>query len=117
MVNAAERDLLRIAHMLDAIAGVHATVADEPMEIVMANWTRARAIERGFEIVSEASRHLSPAAKALAPEIDWRRIAGVGNILRHDYDGVEMAILFRAIAAEFPKLEAALLRMRAGLAG
>ncbi|MDJ0824746.1 MAG: DUF86 domain-containing protein [Rhodobacter sp.] len=115
MVSQAERDDIRIGHMLDAIAGVRATVGSEEMATVFADWTRARAIERGYEIISEASRHVSDNAKATEPQIDWRWIAGIWNVLRHDHDGVEISILFRAIAAEFPVLEAALLRMRARL--
>jgi hypothetical protein len=34
-----------------------------------------RAVERGLEIMSEASRHIPDDLKALAPDIPWRQIA------------------------------------------
>ena len=41
----------------------------------------------------------------------WQRIAGIGNVLRHDYDGVDPALLLAFIASDLPPLEAALRRM------
>jgi uncharacterized protein with HEPN domain len=69
------------------------------------------AFERGFEIVSEASRHVPKELKAMEPEIDWTDIAGIGNILRHDYDRVKFDILIGTSSVDFPKLSAALHRM------
>jgi uncharacterized protein with HEPN domain len=40
------------------------------------------AITRRLEIISEASRRLSPELKARHPEIPWRKVSGSGNIYR-----------------------------------
>jgi uncharacterized protein with HEPN domain len=42
-------------------------------------------MQRGIEIISEASRHLPAPIKARYPALPWRKIAGVGNVLRHQY--------------------------------
>jgi uncharacterized protein with HEPN domain len=102
---------IRIGHMLDAIGGIRATIGGDPFSEVFGNWTRRMAVERGFEIVSEASRHLPRDLKAAEPEIPWQDIAGIGNILRHDYDGVRMSIIYQASLKGLPALEAALRRM------
>jgi uncharacterized protein with HEPN domain len=39
-------------------------------------------VERGIEIISEASRHLPDELKARHPEIPWPKVAGIGNVLR-----------------------------------
>jgi len=36
-------------------------------------------VERGIEIISEASRHLSDELKARHPQIPWPKVAGIGN--------------------------------------
>jgi len=50
-------------------------------------------IERCIEVISEASRRLPEAWKARHPHIRWRNVADIGNVLRHEYDGVIEPIL------------------------
>jgi len=44
------------------------------------------AVTRCPEIISEASRRLSPELKARYPHIRWQGMAGAGNVYRHDYE-------------------------------
>ncbi len=53
-----------------------------------------RAVERGLEIISEASRGIDGAAKVRFQDVPWDQIAGIGNILRHEYHRVEPAIIW-----------------------
>jgi uncharacterized protein with HEPN domain len=46
------------------------------------------AIIRAREIVSEASRRLPESFRQRHPELPWKQIMGIGNVLRHDYDNV-----------------------------
>ncbi len=46
------------------------------------------AVTRRLEIISEASRRLPPSLKERHPSIDWKRMAGAGNVYRHDYEDV-----------------------------
>lgn len=61
--------LLRLTDMRDAIVGIEGVVADSAFEVFADNWGMQRAVERGLEIISEASRHIPVDLKALAPEI------------------------------------------------
>lgn len=65
------------------------------------------AVLRALEIVSEASRHLSSDVKSRHPDIDWRAVAGAGNVYRHDYDSVDDAVIWHTINNELTALEAA----------
>jgi uncharacterized protein with HEPN domain len=51
-------------------------------------WEHQWLVQRGILIISEASRHLTPEAKARHPEIPWTKVAGIGSVLRHDYERV-----------------------------
>ncbi len=42
------------------------------------------AVIRCLEIISEASRRLPPALCNRHPDLPWRAIKGIGNVLRHD---------------------------------
>jgi uncharacterized protein with HEPN domain len=116
-ISDAERDRVRIGHMLDAVEGIVDMVGTATLQDIFSDWMRARAMERGFEIISEASRHVSDRLKETEPDIPWRQIRDFGNVLRHDYDGVELALLFRGVFDDLPALEAALRRMLTRLPG
>lgn len=63
--------------------------------------------ERALEIISEASRRLPEDWKAARPGIPWRRIADIGNHLRHAYQRVDAEILAGIIETGLADLEAA----------
>ena len=96
---------LRLTGMLDAMAGIEATVAGASFAEYARNWTMRRAVERGIEIISEASRHLPEELKARYPQIYWREIAGIGNLLRHEYGRVDDQIIWRVVEEYLPELK------------
>jgi uncharacterized protein with HEPN domain len=51
------------------------------------------AATRCLEIVSEASRRLTPAFKARFPGIPWKDVACSGNIYRHSYENVQELVM------------------------
>ena len=61
---------------------------------------------RCLEIVSEASRRLSPELKARHPDIPWRSVAGSGNVYRHNYENVAQQIVWRTVHEALPSLRA-----------
>jgi uncharacterized protein with HEPN domain len=65
-----------------------------------------QAVERNIEIISEASRRVPQVMKARHPEVPWREIAAIGNILRHEYPAVNRDIIWR-IATDDARLLAA----------
>ena len=64
-------------------------------------------VERGVEIISEASRHLPDDLKARNPEIPWQKVAGIGNILRHNYESIAAPVLWKLVQADLPALKKA----------
>jgi uncharacterized protein with HEPN domain len=62
------------------------------------------AIKRCLEIISEASRRLSPEMKARHPDIPWRKVSGSGNIFRHDYEEVVHRLVWATVHESLPAL-------------
>ena len=62
------------------------------------------AVTRCLEIISEASRGLAEANKAAHPSVPWNDIAGIGNILRHEYHRVEPLIIWNITVEHLPVL-------------
>lgn len=65
-------------------------------------------LERDIEVLSEASRHLPQIFKSRHPEVDWRGLADVGNVIRHGYDIVSGGRLGTILEAHLDPLERAL---------
>lgn len=61
-------------------------------------------VERGIEIISEASRRLDDPLKARHTQIPWPKIAGIGNVLRHEYQHVAHDILWHVVNTDLPVL-------------
>lgn len=64
------------------------------------------AMTRCLEIISEASRRLSPDLKERYPDIPWRKMAGSGNIYRHDYEDVVHRLVWGTVHEFLPTLRA-----------
>ncbi|MGH8200128.1 MAG: HepT-like ribonuclease domain-containing protein [Steroidobacteraceae bacterium] len=62
---------------------------------------------------SEASRRLPQAAKNVEDQIPWRAIAGIGNVIRHDYHDIYPTVLWETCSKDLPPLKSALARLRA----
>jgi uncharacterized protein with HEPN domain len=77
---------------------------DLSLESLEADWQRHWLIERGIEIITEASRHLPQAMKNRHPDIPWTKAAGIGNVLRHGYEGVAAFILWKLVREDLPAL-------------
>jgi len=60
------------------------------------------AATRCLEIISEASRQLSPSFKARFPEIPWKAAAGAGSIYRHGYEHVQERRVWATLHGDLP---------------
>ena len=74
------------------------------------------AVERCMLRIAEAAVKLGAVAEEWAPGHDWVGVRGIGNILRHEYDGVDPSVIWAVVADDLPPLlrdvEAALARHR-----
>lgn len=80
------------------------------MTIFLQDQRTQYAVTRCLEIVSEATRRLPPDLKARHTEVPWDRIAGAGNVFRHDYEDVLPRLLWNTIAQHLDQLENAVRR-------
>jgi uncharacterized protein with HEPN domain len=102
----AERSHLpRLDDMIVAIEHIQSELKDVPLPAFEADWRKRYVVERGVEIISEASRYLPDDLKARHPEIPWPKVAGIGNVLRHNYEGISASIMWALGRDDLPPLE------------
>jgi uncharacterized protein with HEPN domain len=76
-----------------------------PLEAFETDWQLQWLVERGVEIISEASRHLTNELKARHPEIPWEKVAGIGNVLRHNDESIAAPVIWKLAQPDLPLLE------------
>ncbi len=78
-----------------------------------ANDTKTQdAVIRNLEIIGEAVTCLPEHVKARYPEIEWRKIIGLRNILAHEYFGVSLPVIWDVVEHKLSALTTACLAMR-----
>jgi uncharacterized protein with HEPN domain len=75
------------------------------------------AVTRCLEIISEASRRLPDELKARHPAIQWRDMAGAGNVYRHQYEDVAAREVWDTLRLHLPPLLAVIEGELAALGG
>jgi uncharacterized protein with HEPN domain len=96
---------LRLGDLIEAAQRVREVVSDSSLETFEADWQRHWLVQRGIEIISEASRHFPPDLKARHPEIPWAKVAGIGNVLRHGYENISAPVLWKLVREDLRHLE------------
>ena len=66
------------------------------------------AVLRNLEVVGEAAKHIPGEVRAQMPEIEWRKVAGLRDVLTHAYFGIDPDILWDVIRHKLPVLAQAL---------
>jgi uncharacterized protein with HEPN domain len=71
--------------IIQAIELIRSEMAEVTLAAFESDIRRRWLIERCVEIISEARRHLPAEMKARHPGIPWPKVAGIGNVLRHNF--------------------------------
>ncbi|MBI4274521.1 MAG: DUF86 domain-containing protein [Rhizobiales bacterium] len=97
-----------ILDILETIERVQAKMAGRSFAEFENDWELCFIVQRAIEIISEATRRLPDDLKATRPEIEWRSIAGIGNVLRHEYHTIANKVIWDVIQADLPLLKTAI---------
>jgi uncharacterized protein with HEPN domain len=97
--------LARLIDIIEAIELIRVEMAGVTIHDFEAERRKQWLVERGLEIISEASRRLPDAMKSRHPTIPWSKVAGIGNVLRHDYEHIAYDVLWRVVHDDLPTLE------------
>jgi len=62
---------------------------------------------RNLEIIGEAAKHIPVKLREQLTDIDWRKIAGMRDMLAHVYFGIDDNILWDVLQNKIPELNTA----------
>lgn len=63
------------------------------------------AVLRNLQVLAESTQRLSEDCKSAHPEIEWYKIAGLRNILVHDYLGIDLETVWVVVKKKLPELQ------------
>ncbi|MHC1724623.1 MAG: DUF86 domain-containing protein [Syntrophobacteraceae bacterium] len=63
------------------------------------------AVLRNLEIIGEAAKKVPPEYRRKTREIEWRKMAGLRDIVIHDYQGVNPDIIWDVVHNRIPELK------------
>jgi uncharacterized protein with HEPN domain len=95
----------RLADIIEAIERIRCVLDGVTLEAFEQNWEKRWLVERGIEIISEASRHLTDDIKERRTAIPWPKVAGIGNVLRHAVDHVAPDVLWKLAQDSLAEIE------------
>jgi uncharacterized protein with HEPN domain len=85
---------LRLEHMLQGIARIEHLTAGRTVADYLADEGLREMIERNIARISEAARFVPTEMRSRYPDVPWRRIVGIGNVIRHDYDEIDDSVMW-----------------------
>ena len=96
---------LYLDDILEAIGNIREYVKGMGYDAFARDKKTRDAVVRNLEIIGEAAGRLPESVHSAAPEIDWRKISGLRNILAHEYFGVSLPIVWDVVQNKLQPLE------------
>lgn len=94
-----------LQHILESIKEIEKNVFDLDKESFLENTTIQDAVIRRLEIIGEATKNISEDFRGKYPEIEWRKIAGLRDIIVHAYFQISLDLVWKIIQKDIPVLD------------
>jgi uncharacterized protein with HEPN domain len=95
---------LYLIYIRECIARIEQYTA-EGREAFFADTRTQDAVLRNLQTLAESSQRLSEELKDAHPEVDWRGISGLRNILVHDYLGINLVRVWEIVERDLRVLK------------
>ena len=97
--------LFFIEHILESIELIKRYTEGRSLEEFLNDVQFQDSVIRRLEIIGEAVKNIPDDIKKEHPEIPWKEIAGMRDIVVHGYFGIDLELTWRTVERDIPELE------------
>jgi uncharacterized protein with HEPN domain len=94
-----------LEHILESITIIEEYTAEFDEERFLGTRWVQDAVIRRLEIIGEAVKNLPESLRAAHPEVPWRDVAGMRDVLIHRYFGVDLELTWSTVQKGLPTLK------------
>lgn len=94
-----------IGHIFESIQAIQKYCKEVKKKDFFEDEQLQDSVMRRLEIIGEAVKKISPDFKNRYKEIEWQKIAGMRDVLIHDYFGIDIKLVWNTIKKDLPKLK------------
>ena len=98
-------DSIYIDHILNSIKRILTYISGKDKDSFDKDQVTQDAVVRQLEIIGEATKRVSKEFRSKYPEIPWSDMAGMRDVLIHDYIDVDFEVVWKTASEDIPYLK------------
>lgn len=106
-----KRYMLYISDIIESMNKIETYIKGIDYDSFCCNQMMIDAVVRNLEIIGEASKKVPDEIKLNYPEVPWRQMIGLRNILIHEYFGIDESIIWQIITKNFKETKPKVLQI------
>lgn len=99
-----KNDKVYLRHILECINNIESYTPNGESDFFSSKLIQD-AVIRNLEIIGEATKRISMDLREEYPDMPWREMAGMRDVLIHNYFGVDNEIVWNVVKNEIPLLK------------
>jgi uncharacterized protein with HEPN domain len=95
--------ILYLEDMLESMVRIEEYLSEIDFRKFKKNYLVVDATIRNFEVIGEASRNVPKSIQEKYPEIPWRKMYGLRNLIAHEYFGIDYEMIWEIAKINLPQ--------------
>ena len=104
-----------IEHILESIELIENYTANKTISDFIESVQLQDSIICRIEIIGEAVKNLPAEVKSNYPDVPWKNIASMGDVLIHKYFGIDLELTWQVVQKDIPDLKRENLKIKQDL--